>query len=217
MPTRTSRWMPLFAFAALLAAPAVSQAGPPLICLPFDIGAETSLPWAGGSSWNSPDTRYDVTRLTADTMRELSRPVPVVVRMETLRRATIYAARDPRVANELLATLMTRAAVSMARREPDAVAIFDAGYLIETFRQADHLFNEGRSAPAGTSRWWLRGEAADDGYQLVRRALLLTNGDPDMEFAASLMRQGAEADGHRRRAQAGVARSPLLARNLANR
>lgn len=35
------------------------HAGPPLIWHPFEIGKAKSLPWGGGSSWNSPD-RWEI-------------------------------------------------------------------------------------------------------------------------------------------------------------
>ena len=68
-------------------------AGPPLICHPFEIGTAASLPFGAGRNWNSPLSTYDVNRLTADTLRLLNPETPMLVRMETLRRATIYAAR----------------------------------------------------------------------------------------------------------------------------
>lgn len=214
--TSRIRSVAALALAALLLTPAASFAGPPLICFPFDIGAEAPLPWAGGTNWNAPDPRYDVRRLTGDTIRALGAKTPVLVRMETLRRATIYASHDPKTANELLAAILARAASAMTAATPDPFAIFDAGYLIESYKQAAHMFKDGLLMDA-SPRWTMRNDPAGDGYQLVRRALQLTNGHPDMEFAASLMRQGAEAAGHRQRAMAGVNKSPLLARNIHNR
>ena len=60
------RWSPLVAF------PRTSEAGPPLICHPFATGTESVLPWGTGPGWNTPDRRYDVQRLTADTLRLLT-------------------------------------------------------------------------------------------------------------------------------------------------
>ena len=51
--------------------------------------------------------------------------------MENLRRATIYAMRDPVVAEQLLKALMARALSTTN----DGRAWFDAGYLIEAYRQ----------------------------------------------------------------------------------
>src|SRR5215467_2497445 len=66
-------------------------AGPVLICKSYEIGAAKSLPW-GGSDWRSVKPDYDINRLVEDTMALLTPDTPVLVRMETLRRAVIYAA-----------------------------------------------------------------------------------------------------------------------------
>ena len=84
-------------------------AGPPLLCHPYDIGSAASLPWNGGSSWQGALPDYPLTRLVSDTMSMLSPSTPVLVRMETLRRAAIYAARDPQVAARLFTVLIARA------------------------------------------------------------------------------------------------------------
>ena len=52
-----------------------------------------------------------------------------------MRRATIYAMRDPAIAQELLKTVMARALATTS----DGRAWFDAGYLIESYKQAVHL------------------------------------------------------------------------------
>ncbi len=57
--------------------------------------------------------------------------------MENLRRATIYAARDRKAAAELMSALMKRAEAGGSR---DALAWFDAGYLVESYRQASHIY-----------------------------------------------------------------------------
>src|SRR5688572_26993758 len=69
-------------------------AGPPLLCHPFDIGTAQSLPWDGASSWFDKNQNYDLGKLADDTVRLLTPTTPVIVRMETLRRAAIYAADD---------------------------------------------------------------------------------------------------------------------------
>jgi hypothetical protein len=192
--THVCRPASIVALTALLLVPAVSEAGPPLICHPFDPGAATLLPWGEGSNWNNPDQRYDVRRLTDDTLRLIGPGVPVIARMENLRRATIYAAQNGRVADELLAALMQRAA------RGDAHALFDAGYLVESYRQAAHLHR--RPAPS------------QDGYALVTRAIAAVGQSGEMEFAASLMKSGAQAQEHLRRARASAAPGSVLARNL---
>ena len=80
----------LTALLFLLAVQQAALAGPPLVCHPFEIGNARSLPWSG-SQWRSVDKSYDANRLVEDTRVLLTPQTPVLVRMETLRRATIYA------------------------------------------------------------------------------------------------------------------------------
>ena len=77
----------------LFATPAL--AGPPLICHPFVTESGKLIAWGGGSGWNTPDHSYDIKKLVADTTAALTPDAPVLTRMENLRRATIYAMRDP--------------------------------------------------------------------------------------------------------------------------
>ena len=79
-----------------------------------------------------PGPPYDIKKLVADTTAVLTPDSPVLTRMENLRRATIYAMRDPVVAEQLLKALMTRALSTTN----DGGAWFDAGYLIEAYRRA---------------------------------------------------------------------------------
>jgi hypothetical protein len=181
-----------------LAAP--SEAGPPLICHRFDAGGAALLPWSDAPGWKTPDPRYDVRQLTTDTLRLLTPDAPVLARMENLRRATIYAAQDKTVAAELLAAVTSR----LERAGDDALAWFDAGYLIESYRQA-----------RGIAGWDMAAAIGHDGYSLVRKAMKLAGGSPEMEFAASLMKSGAEYANHRRRALAAAKPGSLLAKNLA--
>lgn len=89
------------------AAPAL--AGPPLICHPFTTDGGGLIAWGTGPGWNTPDRGYDIKRLVADTTALLSADAPVITRMENIRRATIYAMRDPQVANQLLKSVIDRA------------------------------------------------------------------------------------------------------------
>ena len=205
----------LFALAALIAFPTLSEAGPPHICHPFATAGEALLSWGSGPGWNTPDRRYDVQRLTADTLRLLTPNAPVLARMENIRRATIYAAQDARVANELLSAVLARALASVSGNAPDPQALFDAGYLLESYKQAAHLHRYNMLAPAANDRWTLRNEPGGDGYAMVMRASALLHGSPDMEFAASLMKEGAASAEHRRRAAAAAKAGSLLAQNLA--
>src|SRR6185436_13054328 len=106
---------------AALAVATSAVAGPPLLCHPFDIGAAASLPWEGGRGWFATDPRFDLQRLVAETQALLSPSTPVIVRMETLRRAAIYASRDRAVASQLLAALTDKAHASEKAGRPDAL------------------------------------------------------------------------------------------------
>jgi len=130
-------------FAAVAAAAVLASrpafAGPPLLCNPFDIGAARSLPM-GHRDWQAIDPAYDVSHLVDDTLALLNGQTAVMVRMETLRRATVYAATRPQIAAELLKKLEDR---SNARAP---LAAFDYGYLVEALREAESVFKR----PAAT-------------------------------------------------------------------
>lgn len=174
-------------------------AGPPLICHRFEIGDAKSLPWAG-TAWDlSGNENYDTKNLVRDTLAILDANPPVLVRMETLRRATLYARKDAQAAKELLIRLEART----HSNQTNAFAWFDAGYLAASYGQ------------------WLKQNPAEgfDAYGHVQKALSLRGNDPEMEFAAALMTlRGLEKDHqeHTQRAIAGAKADPLLAQNLAS-
>jgi hypothetical protein len=213
---------PRFAIALIATAlcfAAVAQAGPPLICHAIEIENAKSLPWIS-HSWNlSGSESYDTKNLVRDTLDILGPHTPVLVRMETLRRATLYARKDPVAAKELLARLHARATSAESAGHPDALAWFDVGYLAETYKQ-------------WIGQSWMRVSkdeqnpaAGVDGYAFVKKGLALRgptqNGnDAQMEFAAALITLSGPRDAHREHAQkaiAGAKRDPLLAQNLASR
>jgi len=208
--------------AALLCFAVVAQAGPPLICHTIEIGQAKSLPWIS-HNWNlSGGETYDTRNLVKDTLEILAPETPVLVRMETLRRATLYARKDPVAAKELLARLHARATSAESSGHPDALAWFDAGYLAETYKQWI-----GRNLPHMTDgmRMDPNPAAGVDGYTLVKKALALRSAplhgdDPQMEFAAALITFSGPSSEHREhalRAIAGAKTDPLLAQNLATR
>ncbi len=190
---------------AVVALAVAAQAGPPLICHPFDIGNAKSLPWGYGQGWDRARSDYDLKRLVADTQALLTPDTPVLVRMETLRRATVYAAKDRAIARELLGRLMERASSPESKGKSDALALFDAGYLAEAYKQMSRELKG--LTPANDV----------NGYTLVRRAIALRGKDPEMEFAAALMTgpdQSAQHQEHYRNTVNGAAEGSLLARNL---
>lgn len=205
MFTTVTRTLIALSFVAMLATPAV--AGPPLICNPFATEPGGSLiAWGTGQGWNTPDHGYDIKTLVADTTTVLAPGAPTLTRMENLRRATIYAMRDPVIAGQLLKALMSRALATTT----DGNAWFDAGYLIEAYRQGEHLRGNRKSA-----EWTAIDETIRvDGYGFVKKAMAMKGASAEMEFAASLMTTGAVAEGHRARAAKAGAGS-LVAQNLA--
>ena len=201
--------------AAILCLATVALAGPPLICHSIEIGQAKSLPWIS-HNWNlSGSESYDTKNLVRETLEILGPNTPVLVRMETLRRATLYARSDRFAAKELLAKLYARANAAESSGHPDAFAWFDVGYLAETYKQwigqnLPHMTDGMRMDPNPA--------AGVDGYALVKKALALRGNDQQMEFAAALITLSGPQGEHRQHAQnaiAGAKSDPLLAQNLA--
>jgi hypothetical protein len=188
--------------AVLLGFTTLAQAGPPLLCHPIEIGQAKTLPWVD-LNYQKGAGGYDLQNLTRDTLAILDSNPSVLVRMETLRRAAIYARQDPQVAKELLTRLHARVANSDAGN-PGALAWFDVGYLAETYQQ---WMGKGEPNPA----------KGLDGYGFVKKAIGLRGSDPEMEFAAALITlRGSEREhnDHVEKAMAGAKADPLLAQNL---
>lgn len=201
---------------ALLVIAAPALAGPPLVCHAIDIGAAQSLPWTS-SGWNlSGQETYNVDHLVQDTLSLLVPSAPVLVRMETLRRATLYAQQRTPIAKELLFRLEART----SENPKDALAAFDFGYLVECYRQASWLHQHTDWLKASGDATSANLTMKIDGYESVRKAIALRGTDPQMEFAAALMtteRTREEHDRHLQNAMAGAKADALLARNLASR
>lgn len=194
--------------ALVFATSATLLAGPPLICHAFEIGGAKSLPWGSGTGWNTPLASYNVEMLVPDTLALLTAETPVLVRMETLRRATIYGAKDPVAAYELLVVLMARA-LDAGNGGNAATAWFDAGYLVESYRQAKWM--RLRKAISSVQKDPLE---ALSGYAWVMKSIKMAGQDPAMEFAAALMSNGPWPNSHFRQALADASDGSLLARTL---
>ena len=208
----------LVTLAAVVGFAPAALAGPPLICHPFVTDAAAPLlPWMPSRDWHSPDPSYDVAGLTADTLQLLSPDAPVLARMENMRRAAIYADSDAAIAGALLGAVLARTKTASADARTAALAWFDAGYLVETYRQLDLTYAHGMRRSNGRATSMVPAEAAAlDGYVLVQKALAMTpTAKAEIEFAASLMTQHALAATHRREAAAGATPDSLLAQNLA--
>ena len=200
----------IVAIAAVIFVARPALAGPPLICHPFQIESGKLIAWGTGSGWNTPDRSYDIAKLVADTDAVLTADSPLLTRMENMRRATIYAMRDPAIAQALLKTVMARALSTTT----DGRAWFDAGYLIESYKQAVHLRDDRKPE---LRAWAAVDETIRvDGYNWVKKAMSMSAPSAEMEFAASLMTQGSTASAHRAKALAAAPKNSLLAKNLAS-
>jgi hypothetical protein len=193
-------------------------AGPPLVCWKVETGGGASLPWVDRSdTYQGMDHDYRTSRLAADTLALLKASAPVLERMETLRRAALYAAGDAKAGEALMTGLVERT----DQNPSDALAWFDAGYFVEASRQA-----RGKNEPEFWSRFLeaagIRSNAAGvlgtkTGYDAIAKAIDLSKNDPAIEYAAALVSwypRRAEHDRHLQRAAAGAAEGSLLAKNL---
>jgi hypothetical protein len=200
---------------AALGAASPAMAGPPLLCHPYDIGDARSLPWDGAGAWWHGQSGYNPSHLVADTTALLTPSTPVVVRMETLRRAVIYASPDPKVAQALLQTFTERARAAEQSGRADALAYLDAAYVSGAFREMVLVGEspEGRARAAGARTLTLDGKE----YTLIQKALALRPDDAAIHFAAALIAADtnrAAYAAHAAKARAGVSRDRLLARNI---
>jgi hypothetical protein len=213
---RRPHFVTLLAALLLFVAVSPALAGPPLLCHPFDIGEARSLPWGG--SWSEGLGDYQLGKLVADTEAILTPKAPVILRMETLRRAALYASLDRKVAAQLLDGINARAAAAerAGGSSPATVmALFDAGYLRETYREIARL---GRVSGLGSRSSTIAGVLGNaDGKILLDRTISLRPDDGAIRFAAALVAAGTDRSRyaeHAAKAREGAARDPLLARNI---
>jgi hypothetical protein len=198
-----------------LAAARPALAGPPLLCHPFNIESARSLPWDGTGGWFQWRADYDLKNLAADTDALLTRSTPVIVRMETLRRAAIYASRDRNVAGQLLASLAERVKVAGQPPRARSLALLDLAYLTEALREITYM--DGKPEFQGSAQMIraLLGDA--DGYALAKSSLAAQPNDPALEFAVALIaadRDRAGYEEHAARARAGAKGDHLLSLNI---
>lgn len=194
----------------------IAMAGPPLLCHPFDIGSAKSLTWDTSHGWQGRVSTTNMKSLVADTEALLTPDTPVVVRMETIRRAAIYASTDATVASELLTRMQARAASA----QKSGLETFDAGYLIETFRQISKMKGWTRDDGAQIQLTALQSLVEKtDGEAMIQQALAARGGDPAIEFAAALIAgsypaRRADYQKHAQKARAGADKDTLIAKNL---
>jgi hypothetical protein len=197
----------LLAFAlAAGSAPRDAAAGPPCVCWAIDVGDATSLPWGEGAVGLRPD--YDVSRMADDAMNVLEGKVSVLVRTETLRRATAYARHSEGErgvkARAALSDLTARVFASVldveSRNVVPAFAWLDAGYLVAARAQA--------GLPLGF-----------DGYAWALRGGEMLKASAEAQFVLAVMTAMGEENqarhrAHLRAAVEGAQPGTTLARNL---
>lgn len=215
-------WIPAAAVLSLLVplglAVAPSMFGPPLLCHEFAIDTARSLPWESGMN---PKADYDRSHLAADVDALLKSEEDLIVRLETLRRAALYAKSDRALAWELLghAGLATLDQTSIGAKQ--ANRWFDTGVLVACFDQL------------GLDLGYRAGVAEGfQGYGYLVKALDAARSEKSasiatIEFVAGivshpLMLRGGGKDAdyeryqrHMDAAHAGARAGSLLARNMA--
>jgi len=189
----------------------------PLLCHPFDIGTARSLPWSGVSSWFEGQPGYDIAHLADDTVAALAPAVPVIVRMETLRRASIYASRDPKIARQLLLIVTDRTRPD-ASGKTDPLTLFDAGYLTETLREVGRVGERSSQLGPGAAAMTALVQNVD-GYALVQKSLALRPADGSIELASALIaasggNRRADYASHAEKARTAAKQDALLEKNL---
>jgi len=200
MPARLRPIVLVVATCLLLIAPGSARAGPPCVCWPIDAGDAPVI-----DEWKPGVAAADV----ADALlASLDDDLPVLARMEDLRRAANALQGRPDVADRVLSRLMARVLdAETGKARAPALRWFDAGYAVACFRQAGIL---------------------DDlrGYRWIARALTLTGadegyrgGDGAMHFAAALAVLMPHPDHgmfghHLRQLREAASKDPLLAENL---
>jgi len=201
----------LLGMALLITSAVPALAGPPLICHPFDIGTAKSLPFGstseGWRGWQATLPTYDRAKLVDDTLALLTPTTPVIVRMETLRRASAYSVDDKSLTTRLLSALEART-TRTPRNAAEGLASFDYGYLVETYRQ---LGQRGVTVKATID--------GVDGYALVKAAMSQMPNDAGLQFAAALMTTApatqAQHAAHLTKAREMARADALVARNVA--
>lgn len=212
----------LLALLVILSASELTFAGPPLICHPFEIGDAKSIPWEG-KNWREVKRDYDLNRLVPDVMAILETDASILVRMETIRRAAVYSVwsqvdrevpikvKDNKIAQALFDKIIARSKAAESRgfkTKADQLALFDAGYIVETFKYIYPMGIPNIATPY-------------DGYNMVDNASHLMNKPGDVEFALAVILknhkgQATIQDQHLKKAISTVAEGSLLAKNLIN-
>ena len=100
----------------------------------------------------------------------------------------------------------------------EALEWFDAGYLVETYRQLGLIYEHKMLPPQNRWTSLVPDELAElDGYELVQKAIALApTSRAELEFASALMSREPLTATHLRSAASSAAAGSLLAQNLAH-
>ncbi len=164
------------AFSAIAATS--SRPGPPGLCASIDIGSATSLPL--GADGN-PDPTLDPAEIRKSLPSILGASRDPLLHMETIRRASLYAARHPELVTPLILELQDRVLAAESKSSSPALAWLDAGYflaLMDELGVCDAAVS-GRGAAHGA-----------DGYAYILHAATLA-GETDPALAGAIQLAGA--------------------------
>ncbi|MFG0331121.1 MAG: hypothetical protein ACF8PN_14635 [Phycisphaerales bacterium] len=175
---------------------AAAAAGPPLICHELECGSSKVLAIPSG------ERNYIESKLQSDLIALLQSDTPLLARMESMRVATIAVSERPAIAMSILAELQGRALNANSNDRAHALALFDAGYLVECYRVYGLVDRDNTTL---------------DGYGWAKRAQTMYDGGPEMEFGLALMtfdRDRSRFAEHLGRAVHGTNGDTLLATNI---
>jgi hypothetical protein len=89
---------------------------------------------------------------------------------------------------EITSRLMARALDAESTGRPDAMAWFDAGYFVETLKQAGLVYKYGMLNAQQKKEWALRGDTNGfDGFAWVQKALRINGESKDIRYAMTLI------------------------------
>jgi hypothetical protein len=132
--------------------------------------------------------------------------------METLRRASIYASRDRKVAEQLIAALMLR--VHTADQSTQALALFDAGFVVEAINELEQSGRYSKQL-AGSERILAGLTQPDEARPMLDKSAALRPDDAAIQLALGLLTRAPQNETYFRKARAAAQQDDLLASTLA--
>lgn len=192
-------------------------AGPPLLCHPIEIGDAKSLPWGAGT-WDNKGITTSEAEFVSQTLDLLAPATPILVRMETIRRAAIHAAEHTEAIRLILKELHDRIHLAEVSEKDNPLALFDYGYMIAACSQMNEVTDFNSKGISGKTRKALAIDESVNPYDLVARAAKSTAPNPEMELALALMttypKEQSFRHAHLRNAINGAEDGSLLAKNI---